>query len=375
MATTRIMPLHVGKGQMCIRDRVSNSMTELYTMQRYLQYERLQELNMTHFDCWASRFGETVTALELAPEGTGYRARTRFSKFFNLPELMNLFKEVADIKTADQLNLPTPEVEYHNVVAQPTEHQQEMVKALSERASEVHRGSVDPSVDNMLKITSDGRKLGLDQRIINQLLPDEPGTKVNQCVDNIMQIWRDGDADKLTQLVFCDISTPQSAPSKKAAKQLDNPLLHGLEAVSYTHLDVYKRQHSDRENAVIEGNAAIRRAVLGSGDLELIRLYSDVPEFRQRLHREVIDETYPRLHEMLRPLSQDDIDDAIRAWNGDIQSKHAVVRYMEQHGREKDTAAWLAQEYSGSDSKSLFVIRAGSPEGIELPWPLSLIHI
>ena len=208
---------------------VSNSMTELYTMQRYLQYDRLQELNMTHFDCWASRFGETVTALELAPEGTGYRARTRFSKFFNLPELMNLFKEVADIKTADQLNLPTPEVEYHNIVAQPTEHQQEMVKALSERASEVHRGSVDPSVDNMLKITSDGRKLGLDQRIINQLLPDEPGTKVNQCVDNIMQIWRDGNADKLTQLVFCDISTPQAAPSKKAAKQLDNPLLHGLE--------------------------------------------------------------------------------------------------------------------------------------------------
>ena len=209
---------------------VSNSMTELYTMQRYLQYERLQELNMTHFDCWASRFGETVTALELAPEGTGYRARTRFSKFFNLPELMNLFKEVADIKTADQLNLPTPEVEYHNIVAQPTEHQQEMVKALSERASEVHRGSVDPSVDNMLKITSDGRKLGLDQRIVNQMLPDEPGTKVNQCVDNIMQIWRDGKADKLTQLVFCDISTPQAkTPASKAAKTLDNPLLHALE--------------------------------------------------------------------------------------------------------------------------------------------------
>ena len=208
---------------------VSNSMTELYTMQRYLQYDRLQELNMTHFDCWASRFGETVTALELAPEGTGYRARTRFSKFFNLPELMNLFKEVADIKTADQLHLPTPEVEYHNVVAQPTEQQQEMVKALSERASLVHSGSVDPSQDNMLKITSDGRKLGLDQRIINQALPDEPGTKVNQCVSNIMQIWRDGEADKLTQLVFCDISTPQAAPSQKAAKALDNPTLHALE--------------------------------------------------------------------------------------------------------------------------------------------------
>ena len=208
---------------------VSNSMTELYTMQRYLQYDRLQELGMAHFDCWASRFGETVTALELAPEGTGYRARTRFSKFFNLPELMNLFKEVADIKTADQLHLPTPEVEYHNIVAQPTEQQQEMVKALSERASLVHSGTVDPSQDNMLKITSDGRKLGLDQRIINQLLPDEPGTKVNQCVDNIMQIWRDGEADKLTQLVFCDISTPQAAPAKKAAKALDNPTLHALE--------------------------------------------------------------------------------------------------------------------------------------------------
>ena len=208
---------------------VSNSMTELYTMQRYLQYDRLQELGMAHFDCWASRFGETVTALELAPEGTGYRARTRFSKFFNLPELMNLFKEVADIKTADQLHLPTPQVEYHNVVAQPTDIQKEMVKTLSERASEVHRGSVDPSVDNMLKITSDGRKLGLDQRIINRMLPDEPGTKVNQCVDNIMQIWRDGEADKLTQLVFCDISTPQARPAKKVAKALDNPTLHALE--------------------------------------------------------------------------------------------------------------------------------------------------
>ena len=208
---------------------VSNSMTELYTMQRYLQYDRLQELSMTHFDCWASRFGETTTALELAPEGTGYRARTRFSKFFNLPELMNLFREVADIKTADQLNLPTPEVEYHNIVAQPTEQQQEMVKALSERASLVHSGTVDPSQDNMLKITSDGRKLGLDQRIINQALPDEPGTKVNQCVANIMQIWRDGEADKLTQLVFCDISTPQATPSKKVAKALDNPTLHALE--------------------------------------------------------------------------------------------------------------------------------------------------
>ena len=208
---------------------VSNSMTELYTMQRYLQYDRLQELGMAHFDCWASRFGETVTALELAPEGTGYRARTRFSKFFNLPELMNLFKEVADIKTADQLHLPTPRWSTTTSWPSPPNIQKEMVKALSERASEVHRGSVDPSVDNMLKITSDGRKLGLDQRIINQMLPDEPGTKVNQCVDNIMQIWRDGEADKLTQLVFCDISTPQAKPAKKVAKALDNPTLHALE--------------------------------------------------------------------------------------------------------------------------------------------------
>ena len=212
---------------------VSNSMTELYTMQRYLQYERLREMDMVHFDCWASRFGETVTALELAPEGTGYRARTRFSKFFNLPELMNLFKEIADIKTADQLHLPTPEVEYHTVVAKPTEHQQEMVQALSERAALVHGGTVDPSVDNMLKITSDGRKLGLDQRIISPLLPDEAGTKVNQCVANILQIWRDGQAEKLTQLVFCDISTPKAAPSRKVTKaasgNLDSPEIHALE--------------------------------------------------------------------------------------------------------------------------------------------------
>ena len=190
---------------------ISNSMTELYTMQRYLQYDRLQELDMTHFDSWASRFGETVTALELAPEGTGYRARTRFSKFFNLPELMSLFKEVADIQTADQLHLPVPEVEYHNIVCQPTEFQKQMVQELSKRASKVHSGKVEPREDNMLKITSDGRKLGLDQRILNPLLPDDPGSKVNQCAGNILRIWSEGAADKLTQLVFCDISTPQAA--------------------------------------------------------------------------------------------------------------------------------------------------------------------
>ena len=209
---------------------VSNSMTELFTMMRYLQHDLLQQKGLAHFDCWASTFGETTTAIELAPEGTGYRARTRFAKFYNLPELMSMFKIAADIKTADQLHLPRPEAVYHTEVSQPTAIQKEMVQMLSERAAKVHSGTVDPSNDNMLKITSDGRKLGLDQRIVNQMLPDEPGTKVNQCVDNIMQIWRDGKADKLTQLVFCDISTPQAkAPASKAAKTLDNPLLHALE--------------------------------------------------------------------------------------------------------------------------------------------------
>ena len=188
---------------------VSNSMTELFTMMRYLQHDTLREKGLSHFDCWASTFGETSTAIELAPEGTGYRARTRFAKFFNLPELMTLFKEVADIKTADQLQLPTPEAVYYNVVAPPTEMQMGMVQELSERAAAVHSGTVDASVDNMLKITSDGRKLGLDQRIINPMLPDDPGSKVNQCVENIARIWRDGEADKLTQLVFCDLSTPK----------------------------------------------------------------------------------------------------------------------------------------------------------------------
>ncbi len=187
---------------------VSNTMVELYTMQRYLQHDTLENLGMSHFDAWAANFGETVTAMELAPEGTGYRARTRFSKFFNLPELMSIFKEVADIKTADELNLPKPEVIYHNEVSQPTEVQKALVKELSERASKVHARQVDPSVDNMLAITNDGRKLGLDQRVVNPLLPDEPGTKVNKCVDNVFRIWEDGADKKLTQLIFCDLSTP-----------------------------------------------------------------------------------------------------------------------------------------------------------------------
>ncbi|MCC8029191.1 MAG: DEAD/DEAH box helicase family protein [Lachnospiraceae bacterium] len=188
---------------------VSNSMTELYTVMHYLQYGSLQKMGLTHFDCWASTFGETTTAIELAPEGTGYRARTRFAKFFNLPELMNLFKEVADIKTSDQLNLPVPEAEYETVVVQPSEFQEEMVQDLSERAALVHAGTVDPSEDNMLKITSDGRKIGLDQRLMNDLLPDDPGSKLNACVSNVFRIWEEGTPEKLTQLLFCDMSTPK----------------------------------------------------------------------------------------------------------------------------------------------------------------------
>jgi len=206
---------------------VSNSMTELYTMMRYLQYETLKERNLVHFDCWASTFGETVTAIELAPEGTGYRARTRFARFYNLPELMLLFKEAADIKTADQLNLPTPTPVYHNEVAQPSEIQKEMVKKLSERAAAVHSGSVDPHLDNMLKITSDGRKLGLDQRVINPMLPDNPGSKVNLCVNNVFRFWHDGQDKKLTQLVFCDISTPKGHAAKEKRAVLAGGKLAG----------------------------------------------------------------------------------------------------------------------------------------------------
>ncbi|BFK99432.1 hypothetical protein K070079E91_17830 [Eisenbergiella porci] len=212
---------------------ISNSMTELYTMMRYLQHDMLKRNSLTHFDCWASAFGETTTAIELAPEGTGYRARTRFAKFFNLPELMNLFREAADIKTADQLNLPTPTAVYHTEVTQPTPLQQQMVQELSERAAKVHSGAIAPTEDNMLKITSDGRKLGLDQRVINPDLPDDPNSKVNLCVNNIHRIWQDGQAEKLTQLVFCDLSTPKGKAAQSgriAAKGTDSPELHALEA-------------------------------------------------------------------------------------------------------------------------------------------------
>ena len=189
---------------------VSNSMTELYTVMRYLQYSTLQQKKLTHFDCWASTFGETTTAIELAPEGTGYRARTRFAKFFNLPELMSMFKEVADIKTSDQLHLPVPVAKFETVVAKPSEIQKEMVQELSKRAADIHSGIVDASVDNMLCVTNDGRKIGLDVRLMNPMLPDDPNSKLNVCVRNVLKIWDEGKDQKLTQLLFCDLSTPKN---------------------------------------------------------------------------------------------------------------------------------------------------------------------
>ena len=189
---------------------VSNSMTELYTVMRYLQYSTLQQKKLTHFDCWASTFGETTTAIELAPEGTGYRARTRFAKFFNLPELMSMFKEVADIKTSDQLHLPVPVAKFETVVAKPSEIQKKMVQELSKRAAEIHSGAVDASVDNMLCVTNDGRKIGLDVRLMNPMLPDDPNSKLNVCVQNVLKIWEEGKDQKLTQLLFCDLSTPKN---------------------------------------------------------------------------------------------------------------------------------------------------------------------
>ena len=190
---------------------ISNSMVELYTIQRYLQYRTLQDHDLQHFDAWASMFGETVTAVELTPEGTGYRAKTRFAKFNNLPELMAMFKQVADIKTADMLDLPVPEVEYHNIAVKPSQVQKEMVASLGERAEKIRGGNVDSSVDNMLKVTNDGRKLALDQRMMNPMLPDEEGSKVNACVNEVFRIWEENSDKRLTQLLFCDLSTPKGA--------------------------------------------------------------------------------------------------------------------------------------------------------------------
>ena len=243
---------------------LSNSMTEMYTLMRYLQYNTLQQKGLTHFDTWASTFGETTTAIELAPEGTGYRARTRFAKFFNLPELMAMFKEAADIKTSDQLHLPVPDAKFETVVVKPSEIQQDMVQALSERAAEVHSGSVDPSVDNMLKITSDGRKIGLDQRLMNSALPDDPSSKLNACVNNVLRIWNDTKEQKLTQLIFCDMSTPKGDGSFNVYDDIRTKLLNAgvpEQEIEFIH-------NADTENKKAELFSKVRsgrvRVLLGS---------------------------------------------------------------------------------------------------------------
>ena len=217
---------------------VSNSMTELYTIMRYLQYDTLMNMGMGHFDSWAATFGETVTAIELSPEGTGYRAKTRFARFFNLPELISIFKEAADIQTADMLNLPVPEAEYINEVLKPSEEQKEMVEAFSERAEQVRGGAVDPRVDNMLKITNDGRKCALDQRLLNDMLPDAGESKVNACVENAFQVWEDGKDTQATQLIFCDLSTPKNDGTFNVYDDVRNKLVErGIpkEEIAFIH--------------------------------------------------------------------------------------------------------------------------------------------
>ena len=237
-------------------------MTEMYTLMRYLQYNTLQQKGLTHFDAWASTFGETTTAIELAPEGTGYRARTRFAKFFNLPELMAMFKEAADIKTSFISRCLMQKFE--TVVVKPSEIQQDMVQALSERAAEVHSGSVDPSVDNMLKITSDGRKIGLDQRLMNSALPDDPNSKLNACVNNVLRIWNDTKEQKLTQLIFCDMSTPKGDGSFNVYDDIRTKLLNAgvpEQEIEFIH-------NADTENKKAELFSKVRsgqvRVLLGS---------------------------------------------------------------------------------------------------------------
>ena len=217
---------------------VSNSMTELYTIMRYLQYDTLMRMGMGHFDSWAATFGETVTAIELSPEGTGYRAKTRFARFFNLPELISIFKEAADIQTSDMLNLPVPEAEFINEVLKPSEEQQEMVSAFSERAESVRGGLVNPTEDNMLKITNDGRKCALDQRLLNELLPDAEKSKVNTCVENAFQVWDEGKTDRTTQLIFCDLSTPKGDGTFNVYDDVRNKLVaRGIpkEEIAFIH--------------------------------------------------------------------------------------------------------------------------------------------
>jgi len=243
---------------------ISNSMTELYTMQRYLQYNKLAELGLSNFDAWASTFGETVTALELSPEGNGYRMKTRFAKFFNLPELMSTFREIADIKTADVLDLDVPDVERHNVLTKPSEQQKEIIAGIGDRADKVHSGAVDPSVDNMLKITNDGRKLALDQRLINPMLPDFEGSKLNVCADNIFSLWDKTKEDRLAQMVFCDISTPNGAGKFNVYDELKAKLIaKGIpeNEIAFIHDAKTNQQKQDIFSQVRSGKI---RVIIGS---------------------------------------------------------------------------------------------------------------
>src|SRR5699024_5783223 len=227
---------------------ISNSMVEMYTMQKYLQHDTLQGNDLLHFDAWASTFGETVTAIELAPEGTGYRAKTRFAKFYNLPELMAMFKEVADIQTADMLNLPVPKANYKNIVVKPTEMQKKIVESLGERAEAVRNNQVRPDIDNMLKITNDGRKVALDQRLYDDKLPDDENNKISVCVNNIYKIWKEYKDKRLTQLVFCDLSTPKNDGTFNAYDELKRKLeLNGIpddevQFIHYANTDIRKKE-------------------------------------------------------------------------------------------------------------------------------------
>ena len=248
---------------------ISNSMVELYTIQRYLQYSTLVKNGLQHFDAWASTFGETITAVELTPEGTGYRAKTRFAKFYNLPELMAMFKEIADIKTADMLNLPVPEAKYHNIAVKPSEMQKEMVASLAERAEQVRGGGVDSSVDNMLKITNDGRKLALDQRMLNDMLPDFEGSKINACVDNIYRIWKENADKKSAQLVFCDLSTPKNDGTFSVYNDIRKKLIErGKIKVLLVEPEKYPKE------IVIDDSLEAMQEVVG-GDIEEYMPYDD----------------------------------------------------------------------------------------------------
>ncbi len=243
---------------------ISNSMVELYTIMRYLQYDTLQHTGLGHFDSWAATFGETVTAIELAPEGTGYRAKTRFARFFNLPELISMFKEVADVQTADMLKLPVPEAEFVNEVLKPSEIQQEMVASFSDRAEAVRSGRVDPKDDNMLRITNDGRKCALDQRLMNPLLPDDGESKVNACIRNAYKVWQDGQADRTAQVIFCDLSTPKGDGTFNVYDDIRNKLEEmGVprEEIAFIHEATTETQKAELFAKVRAGQV---RVLLGS---------------------------------------------------------------------------------------------------------------